>query len=101
MKCLETRRTPEGFKRRRYVTPEGVRFSTIEVPLPVWNAINKQGHAHDRAKQWARARARDALRMRAIEHLRQGWKAIASAHELGVPVRTVERWRKNAKQELS
>jgi hypothetical protein len=96
MRCLETRKTPQGYTRRRYERGDGVRFTTIEVPLIVWRGINRQGDG-DRATQWARARERDAVRLLALQHLNEGWKAIASAHELGVPVRTIQRWRKECR----
>ena len=95
-RCLETRATPDGFRRRRYQRDDGVRFTTIEVPLQVWTHLNKMGRGSNRAAQWERARAREAVRKQALQHLAAGWKAIASAHELGVPVRTVQRWRKAA-----
>lgn len=95
-RCLETRATPDGFRRRRYQRDDGVRFTTIEVPLQVWNCLNKQGRGAYRRGQWERARARDAVRLQALKHMAEGWKAIASAHELGVPLRTVQRWRKAA-----
>jgi hypothetical protein len=95
VKCLETRRTPEGFKRRRYERTDGVRITTVEVPIELWSTFNRQGRGN-RLAGWTRARERDALRLRALEQQRLGWKAIASAHELGVPVRTVQRWRSEA-----
>ena len=94
MKILETRTTADGFKRRRYETPAG-RITTIEVPIAVWNGINKQGRARDRAAQWTNARARDAARMEALRLHRQGWRTIAVASAIGTPVRTVQRWLKN------
>lgn len=92
MKCLETRKTTEGFKRRRYQCEDGSRITTIEVPLSVWNSINKQGRGADRAAQWARERAREATRIKAVELVRSGWKPIAVASELGLAVRNVHRW---------
>lgn len=96
MKCLSTRTTSDGFKRRRYEMPSGQRVTTLEVPITVWAAINRQGRGSDRAAAWSRARARDNLRLRALDHMNLGWKAEASAHDLGVPVRTIYRWRKGA-----
>lgn len=96
MKCLSTRTTSDGFKRRRYESPTGQRFTTLEVPITVWAGINRQGRGSDRAAAWSRARSRDDLRTRAFAHMKEGWKAEASAHDLGVPVRTIYRWRKSA-----
>ena len=92
MKCLETRATPEGFRRRRYLRDDGVRFSTIEVPLAVWQSINSAGRARDRFAQWSRERSREATRLRAVELVTAGWRRIAVASELGVSVRSVQRW---------
>lgn len=92
MKCLETRKTPEGFKRRRYQRDDGLRVTTIEVPLSVWNSINRQGRGADRAAQWNRARNREAIRARAVALVREGWKTIAVASELGLAVRSINRW---------
>lgn len=91
MKCLETRRTADGFKRRRY-EDNGVRFTTIEVPVTVWNAINKQGRAKDRAAQAGRALARTQLRARVLGYRDAGWAAGKAAYVACVPLRTVQRW---------
>jgi hypothetical protein len=95
VKCLETRTTVDGFKRRRY-EDAGVRFSTIEVPLAVWNTINKQGRARDRATQAWRAAARAQLRLRVLDYKAQGWSARKAAYVSSVPLRTVQRWFKEA-----
>jgi hypothetical protein len=92
MKCLETRATPEGFRRRRYLRDDGVRVTTIEVPLSVWQSINRAGRARNRMAQWSRERQREAVRRRAVELVAAGWKRIAVASELNIPVRSVQRW---------
>ena len=92
MKCLETRATPEGFKRRRYQREDGLRVTTIEVPLSVWQSINSQGRGADRAAQWGRERNREAIRARAVALVRDGWKPLAVASEMGLAVRNVQRW---------
>lgn len=91
MKCLETRRTADGFKRRRY-EDAGVRFTTIEVPVTVWNAINRQGRAKDRAAQHERALARTQLRLRVLAYRDGGASPAKVAYVVGVPLRTVQRW---------
>ena len=58
--------------------------------------MNKQGRSGDRMKGWIRARDRDELQSQVISHMQEGWKAIASAHELKLSLRTVQRWRMNA-----
>lgn len=71
---------------------DGVRTTTIEVPIEVWRAINRQGRGSDRAAANSRAKARKLLQVRAIELVRGGWKVSAAAHHLNVPDRTVFRW---------
>lgn len=91
--CLETRTTPEGFKRRRYLLADGVtRMTTMEVPLQVWNGVNRAGRGSDRALAHARGLARAQRRVQSLAHRDAGWPAVASAHELGVHVVTVYRW---------
>lgn len=93
-KCLETRSTEEGFKRRRYLRADGVRVTTIEVPMSVWKSINRAGRGQDRFAQWTRERKREAVRLRAVALVLEGWRRIAVASELGVSVRSVCRWTK-------
>lgn len=90
-RCLETRATPEGHKRRRY-TDGVVRWTTIEVPLEAWRALNHQGRGNDRtaARQRALERARQRARAQALHQ--QGWKPLAIAHAMSIPVRTIHRW---------
>jgi hypothetical protein len=90
-RCLETRRTPEGFRRRRY-EQDGVRFTTIEVPMEAWTALNRQGRGNDRAAARQRHLTRARLRGRAVDLYQRGWKPLAISHDLGVPVRTIQRW---------
>lgn len=97
MKCLSTRVSPSGLKRRRYERDDGSRFSTVEVPAEVWDSLNREGRGRDRIAAKARVNARQALKELVRMDAARGVKAIASAHELGVPVRTVQRWRKAAK----
>jgi Homeodomain-like domain len=92
VKCLETRTTPEGYKRRRYESAGGLRHTTIEVPLIVWSGINKQGRANNRAAAWTRARGRESKQLQAQHLVAHGWRKAAVAAELGVPLRTVQRW---------
>jgi Homeodomain-like domain-containing protein len=91
-RCLETRALANGLKYRRYRRPDGSHFKTVEVPIEVWRGIAHQGREQDRLAQWQRARKRDALKARAIEMVKNGWKPLAAAHELSVPERTVQRW---------
>lgn len=95
MKCLSTRRTPEGFKRRRYQRDDGTRFNTIEVPEELWNTVNRKGLTP--ADRHFAVQARQVVKDAALNHLAAGWNATASAEELNVPVSTINRWRKEAK----
>lgn len=99
MKCLETRKQPNGTTRRRYRTEDGLIVWTVEVPEAVWNFLNKQGRGNDRLAANLRARARVEKRTEALRMIEDGWKAIAVSHELGVSVRTIERWRAASKPE--
>ena len=93
MKCLETRTNAQGFKKRRY-QDGAIRLSTIEVPVELWNWLNNQGRSQNRLAEVRRAQARLRVKAQANAHWLDGWKTIASAHELGVSVRTMNRWRK-------
>ncbi len=96
-RCLETRITPEGFKRRRYQSAPGVRHTTIEVPIELWQAVNATSTARARA---ARERAAQAQRVLDRQSLKRQVLLLAAheknghqiAQRLGVPERTVYRW---------
>jgi hypothetical protein len=90
MKCVETRRTTEGFRRRRYVTSYGT-IRTIEIPESVFKALD-QKKIKRRMAGWNRNQMWRLLCVMSMQHKQQGWKALASAHELGIDVRTVQRW---------
>lgn len=85
MKCLETRTTIEGFKRRRY-EDNGARFTTIEVPIDLWKKLCikaiRKGIRADRAAEIQRAKL-----------LRQNeWSVDEISVELGVSMSTVVTW---------
>lgn len=70
MKCLETRKTPDGYKRRRYQLDDGTRQTTIEIPINLWYQIQKalqtqiaemQKHAQQVVKQQVRRTRKNAL----------------------------------------
>lgn len=92
MKCLETR-TRGQLRYRRYRDPDGAIHHTVEVPREVWNYINKQGRANDRLAQHMNRRQRLAKRTEVERLLDEGWKPLAVAHEVGVSLRSVHRWR--------
>lgn len=90
-RCLETRRTPEGFRRRRY-EQDGVRFTTIEVPLEVWRGAVRHDRVADRLAAWRRRQDAQAKKQAALRLLQQGWKPAAVANETGFTERAVQRW---------
>lgn len=92
MRCLSTRTTREGFKRRRYVSAAGHRFTTIEVPLELWERINSVGRQRDRVAQAARALARESKQRQARALSAAGRSASDIAAALEVSRRTVQRW---------
>ena len=93
-RCLETRRTPEGFRRRRY-EQDGVRFTTIEVPVEVWRAVARPDRIA-RALAGRENAAAQARRRALGEHLlAQGWKPAAVANELNVSEAAVRQWRQS------
>jgi hypothetical protein len=87
-RCLETRATPEGHRRRRYADGS----VTIEVPLSAWQFLNRAGRGQDRVAAHKREVQREAVRRRAVELAQGGWKPLAIAHELEVSERSVQRW---------
>lgn len=86
MRCLETRTAPGGFRRRRYEV-EGVRerVTTYEVPAQVLRAIGL-GRLQQHTEAFFRGlRARErAARLKDEVRRREGWKAVAVAHDLGI-----------------
>lgn len=82
MKCLETRRTAEGHRRRRYQLDDGSRVSTIEVPVDLW----------ERHQRTVRAAAVSAARPRAEQMLRAGAPIKTVAYDLNLSYSTVRRW---------
>lgn len=82
-RVLDTRRTPEGLKRRRYELPDGRRVVTVELPLTVVRAIGMT-KIRQHLDAWQRGeelRARGAL---IDQRIREGVKPEAIAHEFGV-----------------
>lgn len=96
MRCLETRETPDGLKRRRYEV-EGVRerITTYEVPAQVLRAI---GIARVRQHVGAFYRGLEAREKAAMlkdeVRKREDWKATAIANDLGITEARVRQIRK-------
>jgi len=83
MKCLETRTTVEGFKRRRYSDDTGQRFTTIEVPIETWNQMQT---AAFRKKAW---HEKDSLRKQVISLYQNGWTILEILLETGISIAAV------------
>ncbi len=92
MRVLETRTTPEGFKRRRYRSASGLRFSTIEVPMELWEQVNGQGRNRDRAAAVLRKQTQRSKQLQARHLVRAGRSRRSVAKLLGVAESTVRRW---------
>ncbi len=90
MKVLSTRRTADGRKRRRYESPGGARFTTIEIPLPLFNRLVKA--APRASAEWTAAEEKRQRRERARALWKTGAKAVVVAQELGVHDDTAYRW---------
>lgn len=96
MKCIDSRPSPDG-RRRKYRHPGGLITETIEVPLVVWRHVNTQGRGSNRIEAFRRTIERRRMKHCAVELVRAGWKPLAVAHEIGIPVRTVQRWAKEGR----
>lgn len=90
-RCLETRRTPYALKRRRYNNG----LVTYELPETVVRSIGKRTVKRwmDTYKNGELLRSRSA-ELRAQVIARDGWKATAVAHDLGITEARVRQIRK-------
>lgn len=95
MKCLETRRRPDGLKVRRYRTDEGVTFRTIEIPIEVFRGLVPRDRLATRLAGRMAEIARQTKKQRAVTMIRDGVKPVAIANDLGVTVRTIEKYRRS------
>lgn len=92
IKCLETRVTPDGIKRRRYEHPDGTRMSTVEVPLKLWVSVCAGGRSAEKKAAWFRQQDKAAKQKKALQLSASGKTDCAIAAKIGVPRRTVSRW---------
>jgi DNA-binding NarL/FixJ family response regulator len=92
VKCLSTRTTPEGFKRRRYQSAGGLRHTTIEIPFEVWQELNKDGKGTSHAAAVAEAQDSASRQLQVISLLRSGMPAIEVSMRTGIQLSTVHRW---------
>lgn len=95
--CLETR-IKDGLKWRRYRTPDGAVYTTYEIPTEVFHGIIPTGMYESRVQSWNRERQRKEKRAIVERLLREGWKPLAIASEVGVVERTVTKVRKRMKE---
>lgn len=95
MKCLETRRTKEGLRRRRYRTDDNRTFWTVEVPDSVLCHVTSQPRLRAALEAWKRAQATAARRVRVEALLAQDWKPLAVAEEVGMAVRSIQQIRQD------
>lgn len=98
LKCLETRRRPDGLRRRRYESG-GVKLATVEIPVQVFRALVHPTKLTDRLASWQREHDRKARKAAAMQMLRGGDKAVAVAHFLNISVRTVEKYATELRRE--
>lgn len=97
-RCLETRRR-QGMKWRRYKTPEGVTFTTFEVPAQVVGLLGV-ARLKEELERAERTLERKTRNHRALALLARGWKTTAVAHEVGLcdsQVRRIKQHSKGAK----
>ena len=82
-RAIRTWRSPEGLLHRLFKEGENT-LVTVEVPLAVWQGLNKQEDA----------------RLQALGHAVDGIAPHISAKRLDVPIRTIYRWRKTYLQKV-
>lgn len=97
-KCLETRKDPQGFRRRRYRRVDGAVFRTIEVPLEVWVGAVRHDRVPERAAKKDRELARQALRAEALRMLAAGETPVVVARTTGLADAHVYRLRRTLKK---
>lgn len=96
MKCLSTRKRPDGLTRRRYLLDDGHRESTIEVPAAV---LRYFGSRFDEAlARYRRGEAVRKLRRKVDALILAGWKPTAIASETGMTERAVRKRRSKLKE---
>lgn len=100
-KCLEARTIEFGLIRRRRLREDGVRFTTIEIPIEIWSTYYRRGNkGKDLMESWLRRRDRMAKRIEAQSCFTQGWKLDAIEQHIGINARTLSDWRRKWKATL-
>ena len=93
MKCLETR-TRNGMRWRRYLTEDGRRVTTYELPSTVLMGVTTMARIQGRLASWNKAEDQRTRRARILRQIADGVKPLAIADSEGVSTRHVERIRK-------
>lgn len=93
VRCLETRKDKDGFRRRRYQLDQLI-LKTIEVPVELWNRVNTQGRSRNRVAEVLRSLNRDAQFLEVKLQQAAGWTVAESASEMQLPIGTVKGWRR-------
>jgi hypothetical protein len=94
--CLETR-VKDGLKWRRYRTPTGAVYTTYEIPTEVFHGIVPASRFASRVESWYREQRRKEKRVLVERLLREGWKPLAIAMEVGWTERTITKVRSSMK----
>ena len=93
MKCVETR-TRNGMRWRRYLTDDGRRIVTYELPVTVLMGATTMARIQTRLTSYQKAEEQRARRARILRNIDAGVKPLAIADAEGVSTRQVERIRK-------
>lgn len=83
MRCIETRVRKDGIRRRIYLTDDGRRIRTYEVPPQVLSEMGK-GKLAEALRKAAVVEERAKRKVLIMERIREGVKPLAIAHEFGV-----------------
>lgn len=98
---LETRTDALGIIKRERLREDGLKFTTVEIPVEIWNDyFTSAQRGKNRMVAWLKKRERTAQKLRAQELFAKGWKLAAIASEVKIPERTLSdmrnKWRVNA-----
>jgi hypothetical protein len=96
-KCLETR-VKDGLKWRRYRTPTGAVYTTYEIPTEIFHGVVPASKFASRVESWYREQRRKEKRALVERLLREGWKPLAIASEVGWAEKTVTKIRSLTKE---
>lgn len=97
MKCIESRTRGDGIRRRIYLTDDGRRVRTYEVPPQVLGELGK-ARLNEALRKAAVVEDRAKRRVQIMQRIREGVKPLAIADELGVSEQRVRQIRKEMSQ---